>query len=195
MMDRYVTGAVIRRLREEKKMTQEELASRLFISGKTVSKWETGRGLPDIALLTPLAEALGVSVTELCAAEPVYNRNRAANMMKTHFYVCPFCGNVIHAIGEAAVSCCGVILPPLTAEVGDIDHDIVVTAADDEYVVAMDHPMTKDHYISFFAAVADNGVELQKLYPEGPAEARFKRRRVKYLFAFCDRHGLFVKKC
>ncbi|MBQ4409984.1 MAG: helix-turn-helix transcriptional regulator, partial [Firmicutes bacterium] len=61
-MDRYVTGAVIRQLREDKKMTQEELAEKVCVSSKAVSKWETGRGLPDVCLLQPLAEALGISV-------------------------------------------------------------------------------------------------------------------------------------
>ncbi|MBQ5992068.1 MAG: helix-turn-helix transcriptional regulator, partial [Clostridia bacterium] len=57
-MDRYVTGNTIRKLREERRMTQEELASELFVSAKTVSKWETGKGFPDISLLEPLAAAL-----------------------------------------------------------------------------------------------------------------------------------------
>ena len=61
-MDRYVTGAVIRRLREKKKITQEELAEMIHVSGKAVSKWETGQGFPDISLLEPLAKALDISV-------------------------------------------------------------------------------------------------------------------------------------
>lgn len=64
-MDRYVTGTVIRRLRENKKMTQEELAQKIFVSSKAISKWETGQGLPDISLLEPLAKALDISVIEL----------------------------------------------------------------------------------------------------------------------------------
>ena len=68
-MDRYITGAVIKRLRESKKLTQEELAKRLFISAKAVSKWETGQGFPDVSLLEPLAQALGISVLELFSGE------------------------------------------------------------------------------------------------------------------------------
>ncbi len=51
--------------------------------------------------------------------------------------------------------------------------------------------MTKVHYVSFFAAVSDQGVQMVKLYPEGGAEARFKRSRVSSLYAYCNRHGLF----
>ena len=58
-MNQYVTGAMIRRLREEKRITQQQLADRLGVSGKAVSKWETGRGYPDITLIEPLAAALG----------------------------------------------------------------------------------------------------------------------------------------
>ena len=68
-MDKYVTGAVIRRLRENKKMTQEELAEKIFVSGKAVSKWETGQGFPDISLMEPLAKALDISVIELLSGE------------------------------------------------------------------------------------------------------------------------------
>jgi len=51
--------------------------------------------------------------------------------------------------------------------------------------------MTKEHYISFLAAVSDEGMQIVKLYPEGNAEARFKRSRVSSLYAHCNRHGLF----
>ena len=190
-MDRYVTGAVIRRLREKKKITQEELAEMIHVSGKAVSKWETGQGFPDISLLEPLAQALGISVIELLSGEDIRNTNRSCNMAKGRFYVCPVCGNVIIATGETVVSCCGITLPPLEAEPADGEHAVSKEIAEDEYFVSVDHPMTKEHYISFLAAVSDFGVQLVKLYPEGNAEARFKIDRVKTLYAYCNRHGLF----
>ena len=188
-MDRYVTGDVIRRLRESKKLTQEELAVRLFVTSKAVSKWETGKGYPDISLLEPLAGALGISVIELLSG-----KNRSANMMRSKFYVCPVCGNVIRSTGEAVISCCGVTLPVLEAEAPDEEHVIKAEIVEDEYYVTMDHPMTKDHYISFLAAVSDQSMQLMKLYPQGPCEARFKINRVKYIYAYCNRHGLFKVK-
>ena len=190
-MDRYVTGAVIRRLREKKKITQEELAGMIHVSGKAVSKWETGQGFPDISLLEPLAQALDISVIELLSGEDIRNTNRSFKMARGKFYVCPVCGNVIIATGETVVSCCGITLPPLEAESADEDHAIHREIAEDEYYVSVDHPMTKEHYISFLAAVSDFGVQLVKLYPEGSAEARFKIDRVKTLYAYCNRHGLF----
>ena len=193
-MDRYVTGAVIKKLRENKRMTQEELAAKIFVSSKAVSKWETGQGFPDISLLEPLAKALDISVIELLSGEDVSNRNRSFNMAKGKFYVCPVCGNVIRATGEAVISCCGITLPPLEPEEPDAAHVICAETVEDEYYVTLDHPMTKDHYISFLAAVSDQGVQLVKLYPEGNAEARFKISRVRYLFAYCNRHGLFRLK-
>ena len=194
-MDKYVTADVIRRLRERKHLTQEELAQKLFVSAKAVSKWETGHGYPDISLLEPLAAALDISVIELLSGNSVQNKNRSANMTRGKWYVCPICGNVLCAAGEALVSCCGVTLPPLEAEAADDEHAIDLQVVEDEYYVTLSHPMTKAHYISFLAAVSDMGVQLVKLYPEGPAEARFKINRVKYLYAYCNRHGLFqVKK-
>ena len=190
-MDRYVTGAVIRRLREKKKITQEELAEMIHVSGKAVSKWETGQGFPDISLFEPLAKALDISVIELLSGEDIRNTNRSFNMARGKFYVCPVCGNVIIATGETVVSCCGITLPPLEAEPADEEHAIRKEIAEDEYFVSVDHPMTKEHYISFLAAVSDFGVQLVKLYPEGNAEARFKINRVKTLYAYCNRHGLF----
>ena len=105
-MRSYVTGEVIRNLREKRRLTQRDLAQRLNVSDKTISKWETGRGLPDITLLEPLAGALGVSVTELLSGDCAENRNRAGNLSRSLFYVCPVCGNVIWSVGEGAYSCC-----------------------------------------------------------------------------------------
>ncbi len=192
-MNKYITGAVIRRLREKKKLTQEELAKKIYVSSKAVSKWETGAGFPDISLIEPLAEALGISVIELLNGEDIQNTNPSSNMIKSSFYVCPVCGNIIQSAGQAVVSCCGVTLPPLEAEECDCEHRIIIETVEDEYYVHLDHPMSKAHYISFIAAVFDDGVQFIKLYPEGNAEARFKKKRIKYFYAYCNRNGLYYK--
>ena len=196
MIDNYITGNVIKNLRENKKMTQEELAEKINVTGKAVSKWETGQGFPDISLVEPLAKALDISVIELLSGECIQNKNRVSNMYKSRFYVCPVCGNVIRTTGEAIISCCGITLPPLEAENADNDnqHFIQIETVEDEYYVQIEHSMSKEHYISFIAAVADNGIQFVKLYPEQAAEARFKRARVKYIYAFCNHHGLFTQK-
>lgn len=189
-MDHYVTGAVIKALREKKKLTQAQLADQLGVSDKTISKWETGRGLPDITLLEPLAGALSVSVPELLSGQTLSNRNRGGNMLRGKFYVCPVCGNAIHATGEAMLSCCGVSLPSLEAEDGDCG----IEQIEDELFVTLDHPMTREHHISFFAYVTLDRTGLVKLYPEGNPEARFFNRGRGKLYWYCNRHGLFCRE-
>lgn len=176
-MNQYVTGAIIKKLREERKITQLELAEALNVSDKAVSKWETGRGYPDITLIEPIAKTLGISVMELLSGDNIINSNRSFNMLRVKFYVCPICGNIITATGESVISCCGVTLPPLEAEIPDDRHSIKREKAEDEYYVTLEHEMTKEHYISFIAAISDNGVQIVKLYPESNAEARFKINR------------------
>ncbi len=68
-MDSLKTGALIAEARKEKNMTQRELASALHVSDRAVSKWERGAGFPDVSLLEPLADALGLTVTELLHGE------------------------------------------------------------------------------------------------------------------------------
>lgn len=190
-MNQYVTGETIRSLREKKGFTQKQLAEIISVSDKTISKWETGKGLPDISLLTPLAGALGVSVAELLRGEWLENRNRAANMARGHFFVCPLCGNVIYAAGNADISCCGVHLPPLEAEPSDENHGVTLTTVENEYYLTMEHPMTKDHYISFIAHVSGDRVQIVKWYPEQNPETRLPRIRQGKVYAYCNRHGLF----
>ena len=190
-MDQYVTGAMIRRLREARGLTQQELSLRLCVSDKAISRWETGRGYPDVSLLEPLARALGVSVIELFAGADVVNTNRACHMIRMKLYVCPVCGNVIQSAGEAVVSCCGIVLPPLEAEDDDGAHTVRLERVEDEWCATVDHEMSKEHYISFFAALRDDGYEFKKLYPEGEALARFKIRGTRCLLYYCNRHGLF----
>lgn len=193
-MSNYVTGTAIRSLREKKGYTQKQLADRISVSDKAVSKWETGRGLPDLALPEPLGAALGVSVAELLSGECVTNRNRAGNPLRGRFYVCPVCGNVIHAMGEGSFRCCGVALPPLEAEVPDETHELTAEDVDGEYYVSLAHPMEKGHFISFLALVGPSRLEIVKLYPEQEAAARFSKRGGGILYACCNRHGLFCRK-
>ena len=103
-MNSYITGTTIKNLRESRKLTQAELAEKIGVSSKTVSKWETAKGLPDITLLQPLAQALGISVIELMNGEHITNRNVSGNLRRCKFYVCPICGNIIHSTGNALVS-------------------------------------------------------------------------------------------
>ena len=193
-MNAYVTGTTIRQLRENRKLTQAELAERIGVSSKTVSKWETAKGLPDISLLEPLAQALGISVLELMNGEHITNRNISANMLRSKFYVCPVCGNILHSTGNAVVSCCGITLPPLEAEEPDADHAITVENVEDEHFVTIRHPMTKEHFISFVAFVTSDRIQLVKLYPEGNAETRLQLRGMGKLYYYCNRHGLFGTK-
>lgn len=190
-MNQYVTGAIIKQLREGKGMTQAQLAARLQVSDKAVSRWETAKGYPDITLIEPLAQALDISVMELLSGDWVTNANRAGNLLRSKWYVCPICGNILHSTGAAVVSCCGLTLPPLEAELPDGDHAITVEPVEDEYYVTVDPPMEKGHFLFFLAGVSDEGVQLVKLYPEGNGAARLKLRRMKWVYAYCNRHGLF----
>ena len=193
-MNTYVTGVTIKQLREKQQLTQAQLAEKIGVSSKTVSKWETGKGLPDITLLRPLAQALGISLIELMNGEHITNRNISANMLRCKFYVCPLCGNIIHSTGSAVISCCGITLPPLEAEEADDDHSITVENVEDEHFITVHHSMTKDHFISFVAFVTSDRIQLVKLYPEGNAETRLQLRGMGRLYYYCNRHGLFQKK-
>lgn len=193
-MNSYVTGMTIKALREKQGITQAALGDRIGVSSKTVSKWETARGLPDIALLQPLAQALGVSVVELMDGECVINQNRCSNMARAKLYVCPLCGNAIHSIGNTFVSCCGITLPALEAEKADDEHILTIEPTEDEHFLTIRHPMTKEHYISFLVWVTADRIQMVKFYPEGNAETRMQLRGHGMIYWFCNHHGLFKKK-
>ena len=189
-MDSYITGSAIKNLREKKGLTQAELADKLCVSSKAVSKWETGKGLPDINLIEPLSAALGVSVMELMSGDAVINQNISSNILRSKFYVCPLCGNIIRTTGEAIVSCCGITLPSLEAEEVDSRHEIKLTKVEEEYFMEINHDMTKNHYISFVAHLTSDRVQFVKFYPEGNAETRLNLRGGGYLYIYCNKHGL-----
>ena len=193
-MNNYITGKLIKELREKRKLTQMELASKINVSDKTVSKWETGKGLPDITLVESLAKALNVSIIELMNGEYITNQNESSNMLKSKFCVCPICGNIIHTMGENINSCCGILLPILEAENENEKHSMNWNIIENELFISMDHEMSKQHYISFVAYVTNDRCELVKLYPEQNAEARFFYRGKGAIYAYCNKEGL-IKKC
>ena len=193
-MDTYITGATIKTLREKKGLTQAELADAVGVSSKAVSKWETAKGLPDITLIEPLANALSVSVMELMTGEPVKNQNRASNILRSKFYVCPLCGNIIRTTGDTLISCCGITLPPLEAEDVDGEHPIRIEKVEDEQFITVDHAMTKEHFISFIAFLTSDRVQFVKFYPEGNAETRLNLRGHGYVYLYCNKHGLMKQK-
>lgn len=187
----YVTGTTIKKLREEKGYTQKELSEKLMISDKTVSKWETQRGLPDIGLLDELAKCFDVSISELLMGEVITNDNKSGNIKNMNFYICPVCGNIIQAVGKGVYHCCGITLPLAEVEEKDHNHKICVEEIDHEYYIHMEHSMTKNHYISFICYVTSNQIQMVKLYPEQSAECRVTKRGHGYLYMYCNQHGLF----
>ena len=193
-MNTYVTSLTIKEQREKQNMTQAELAEKIGVSSKTISKWETAKGLPDISLLQPLAQALNLSVIELMNGQPIANKNVSANLLRSKFYICPICGNLLHSTGSAVVSCCGITLPPLEAEESDDAHSITIQPVEDEHFVTISHPMEKGHFISFVAFVTCDRIQLVKFYPESNAETRLSLRGGGYLYWYCNHHGLFRKK-
>ena len=193
-MDNYITGATIKRLREAKGITQNQLGDMIGVGSKAVSKWETAKGLPDITLIEPLSKALGVSVMELMSGDTVMNKNTSSNILRSKFYVCPVCGNVIRSTGDAVISCCGISLPPLEADETDEAHEITIEQVEDESFITVNHDMTKSHFISFIAYVTSDRLQFVKLYPEGNAQTRLQLRGRGYLCIYCNRHGLMKKK-
>lgn len=193
-MNNYITGKIIKELREKQNLTQTELADIIGVSDKTISKWETGKGLPDISLIEALAKNLKVSVIELMNGEYITNQNKSSNMLKSNFSVCPICGNIIHTMGENINSCCGINLPILEADFENNKHIINCDIVENEFFVSINHEMSKDHYISFIAYITNDRCEIVKLYPEQNAEVRFLKRGKGIIYAYCNKDGL-IKKC
>lgn len=189
-MDTKRTGALIRSLREERGLTQLQLAARVGVSDKAVSKWERGGGCPDVSLLPALADELGATVETLLAGALAPDERQGGTMKRTAFRVCPACGNVITTTGDAEVSCCGRKLDPLEARPADEAHALRVESVEGDWYVTFDHPMEKGHHLGFVAVVGYDRLAVEKLYPEQGGEARLPRLAGGALYAYCTEHGL-----
>jgi len=191
-MDCVKIGKLIAKLRKEKNLTQKNIADVLGIQNKTVSKWECGLGCPDLSLWPELSAILDVDMTQMMEGEITPNKPDSGNIDRVQFYVCPSCGNILVSTGSASIFCCGRklerIMPmdPLTAP------QITVEEMDMDYYVTFDHPMTKEHYISFVACVKSDRIFLNRLYPEQSPTSRFPITIGGKLYVYCINHGLVV---
>ena len=192
-MDCGKTGALIRRLRMSRSMTQARLAQAVGVSPKAVSTWETGGGAPDLSLLPALSQALGVEMGCLLTGEVPDNDPVSGNMKHIQFFVCPDCGSIATSTGNAQVSCCGRSLAPLTAQKADEAHKLVVESVEDEWYLTSHHPMTKNCHLSFTAFALGDSVQITKHYPEWDFQLRLPRRRHGTLYWYSTRDGLFYQ--
>ena len=192
-MDNTSVGKLILALRKELGMTQLQLAERMHISDKTVSKWERGLGCPDVSLLPELSHLLGVDLASLLAGSLNEKDAQGGSMKKTNFYVCPNCGNIITGMTECSVSCCGKKLLPLEAKKADEEHKLTVEKIENDYFLTTEHSMTKEHYISFMTLVTGDTVVMRKQYPEWNLQARIPMIGHGRLVWYCTQDGLFYQ--
>jgi DNA-binding XRE family transcriptional regulator len=192
-MDNRKVGELIYRLRKEKGATQKQLADQLHISDRTISKWERGFGCPDVSLLPSLSEALGVNIENLLGGELPANDFIGGNMKKSNYYVCPSCHNIVLATGDITLSCCGRKLDPLEAKKATDAEKLTLAESDQEWFVSSDHPMAKDHYISFLAFATGDQVQLVKQFPEWSLQTRIPKRKHGKLLWYDTRFGLYYQ--
>lgn len=192
-MDPRMIGSLICRLRKEQQLTQRQLAEQLCVSDKAVSKWERGLGCPDVSLLPDLARLLGIELEGLLSGQLDSNEPLGGNMKNLNFYICPNCGNVVTAMAEAAVSCCGKKLPALTPQKAPEGERLQVERIEEDYFISTDHPMEKGHYISFVALLTGDSILLRKQYPEWNLQLRLPAFAHGKLLWYCTQHGLFYQ--
>lgn len=199
-MDCSKVGTLLYRLRKEKGLTQKQVADRMNISDKTISKWERGLGCPDVNLLGELSSLFEINIEKILDGNLEPNDMDQGNLKHIKFYACPICGNVINNTGNAEISCCGRKLSPLIAKPADEMHTATIEDTDGEYYITFNHEMTKSHYISFIAYVANDKFLLVKLYPEQAAAVSLPKigsnkllhKYNRKLYYYCSRHGLYV---
>lgn len=193
-MDLCKNGKLLCDLRKSIGMTQKQIADKLGIVPKTVSKWETGHGFPDISTVSALADILGVSEKTILSGNLNQNSEESGNMKGTKFYVCPDCGSIMQGIGNCQIICCGKQLEALKSKNTDDEHLIKISEIEDDYYIEFDHEMTKEHYICFAAYIRFDRILTIKLYPEQDSSVRFPKMYGGKFYFFCNKHGLYEIK-
>lgn len=192
-MDCEKIGALIARLRKEQGMTQRELAERVQVSDKAVSKWERGMGCPDVSLLGQLSAVLGVELNALLTGHLPSANETGGNMKKAKYYVCPTCGSITMTTGETELACCGRKLSALKAQKAIETDKLTTERVEDEWFITSSHPMTKEHSIAFVAFANGERVQLVRTYPEWDLQVRFPARGHGTLLWYCTQHGLYYQ--
>jgi transcriptional regulator with XRE-family HTH domain len=199
-MDCKKVGELLLFLRKESGMTQKQVADRMNISDKTISKWERGLGCPDITLLEDLSNLFKVNIEKILSGDLEPSNLQAGNLKRTKFYICPNCANISYSTGNADISCCGRKLSPLRAAMAEEKHSALIEEIEGEYYIRFNHEMSKTHFIHFVAYVLSDRVLLVKLYPEQEAAVRLpimsggalQQRFGGTLYYYCSQHGLWV---
>ena len=193
-MDNAKIGALIRRLRKEKQMTQLQLAMQLHISDKTVSKWERGLGCPDVSLIGQLSGIFEVDIQNLLAGELSINGVLGGNLKRIKFYVCPNCGNLVYALTDVSITCCGKKMKPIAPVKASEEEKLSVQVFENDFFVSSQHEMTREHYISFVALLTSDTIMLKKQYPEWNLQVRIPIFAHGRLIWYCNQHGLFYQE-
>lgn len=193
-MDNIKIGKLIYTLRKEKKLTQLQLAECMNISDKTISKWERGLGCPDVSLLSELSKLFEVDLEKLLSGKLDINETLGGNMKKLQFYVCPNCGNVITAMTDTTITCCGKKLKAMQPQKPDEGEQLSIEIIDNDYFISSEHEMVREHYISFVSLLTSDSIFLRKQYPEWNLQVRIPSFAHGLLLWYCTKHGLFYQK-
>ena len=192
-MDNIKVGALIKSLRKEKNLTQLQLADKLNISDKTVSKWERGLGCPDISLIIELSKIFSVDTESLLAGELGKGKYKTANIKRIKFYVCPYCGNLVTSFNEISPVCCGRVMSEAKPQKANDEEKLKVEIIETDYFLTTDHEMKREHFISFICFVNFETLIVKKIYPEWNLDTRIPRISKGRLYFYCSVHGLFYQ--
>lgn len=192
-MDNEKVGNIIRLLRQEKGLTQKQLAEKMNLSDKAISKWERGLGCPDVSLLAELSGILEVNVEKMLIGNLSPNDFVGGNMKKSKYYVCPVCGNISLCTGNAEVSCCGRKLEKLELRKATQEQKLDIEQVENDWFITSSHPMRKENYISFVAFATGDKIQMVKQYPEWDLQVRMQKCGHGMLIWYSVQHGLLYQ--
>ena len=150
-------------------------------------------GSPEVALLEALSRVFQVDVQNLLSGELNRNTVLGGNPKRMQFYVCPDCGNLVTAMADAAVTCCGRKLKASVLQKAAGEDKLMVERIENDWFITSAHEMTKAHHITFVALLTSDTILLKKQYPEWDLQVRIPVFAHGLLLWHCSRHGLFCQ--